>query len=331
MFAVGLAGVFAAHTVGAWGPVPDGLAADAMFDWVAVQAITGDGTPHDPLHELFQYQGYSTPVELHPHPRTPGALLLQTPMLLVQEDQARPLMTVVSVAALVVLWWVVVRLTGLDPLWVAAGAAALTLTAPVRVGFAVGAQSLAVAAFIGLAWVWLRENGDTSGGVALAVAATLKLFPGLLVVLLWRNHRRAAYWALGATAAVNLAGLLLPDVTIAGTVEAFRQTQEVTLGSSHNMGLGLPLWATTVGVILVVWLARNLTLDWLIVAGSAAMVALTPVVWNHYLVVLFVPLVVGVSTLRGFPRQERRHRRSAVVADKEPDSGWATSQKRSTS
>lgn len=298
---VAAAGVYAGWTVSVWSTEVE--ATDALFDWVVVQAITGDGTPHDPLHELFRHHGYSAPVELHEHPRTPGALLLQTPMLAVGKEWARPILSVVSVASLAVLAWAASRLTQWPKSVIGAVGVVAAMSYPVREGFLFGSQSLLVAALIGVAWVWLREGRDMPAGVALAAATTLKLFPGLLVVLLWRKHRRASWWALGVTAALNLVGLLLPDVSVAGTIEAMRAAQEWNVTNPANIGLGLPVWATIGGACVAVLATHRSRLDSVMVVGSAAMLILVPFVWVHYLVVFYLPVVVAARRLLSHTRE----------------------------
>lgn len=314
--------VYAGTVAGAWSWSTDGgLATDAAFDWVAVHAITGPGTPHDDLHLLFRDHGFTAPVELHGHPRLPGALLLQLPYLAVGLEDALAVMGVVTVLSACVLWWAAVKLTGWTPLLVALLCVLAVLSPPFTAAFAHGSQGPLVAALTAVAWVQRR-------GGWLGVAAVLKLFPALLIVMLWKRPR-IMWWGVGVFTGLNLVGLLLPDVTATGTLGAFLSAQK--WNALNPLNFGAPVWATVAGTVALVVVAKWLTVDQVFIVGSVGMVLLSPTVWVHYLVVLFVPLVVGVSTLRGFPRQERRHRRSTVVADKEPDSGWATSQKRGAS
>ena len=267
-------------------------ASDALLDWIVVDAIRAEGSPHDRLDELFRQRGYTAPTETHSHPRTPAALLLQMPLLLVDKYDARLVMSAVSVTSLVAVTAVAWRLTRL-PEWLVAGiATAFAFSLVMRQAFTFGTQSMLVAALIGFAW-WLVENNRTrAAGLLLGVAVSLKLFPGLLVAVLvvTDRGRRVAAWSIGTFLILNVVGLALPDVSLAGTLEAFRSAHE--WNEMNALNLGVPPIATVLGSLAFVVLGRRLDLSSQLMAGSVAMIVLSPTAWIHYGAMLLLPLLM---------------------------------------
>lgn len=287
---VGLAAVASSIAAGVWTTKVDGF--DAAFDWLTVDAIWGEGSPHDELHHLFRNHGYPAP-ELHAHPRPPGALLVQIPLLLGDLGHARPAMAVVSIVALLVVVYVTGRLTNLRNWQVALIGVVAALSPFMSQTLVWGAQSAALAAVIGVAWLFAVEGRDKPAGVLLGIAAAVKLFPALIVVMLWQRRPVVAYWGAGVAAGFTLVGLLLPDVSIAGTLEAIRSAQESNNGNPLN--LGAPLWLSVAGVVILMVASRWLSVTGVFVAGSLGMVAFSPTAWSHYLVMWVLPVVVAVA------------------------------------
>lgn len=261
---------------------------DAVRDWLSVAAVVGEGTPADTLDDLGRAH-LGVGKGDYPHPRLPGGLLLQMPLLLVDGLSARAMMDVIVVLSISGLAWAATRINGWRPFWIIPLGFAMILSPWGISSLAAGSQGPVVAFLI--AFAWLRRNG-----VPLGLAATLKVFPGLLIPMLWMaGQRRLAYQAAATFTAVNLLGLLLPDVGLGqfGTLISPNQ------GLSHNMSLELPLLVSALGVVTVIAVSRFLP-EWAVwVVGSAAMLMFSPTVWVHYLLILAVPALVLVRKVWG--------------------------------
>lgn len=213
-----------------------------------------------------------------------------------------PLVNVLSVAALAALAWMAVRLLDLQWWWVPVFGVGFLFLSPTRTAAWLGSQGPIIAALIAATWV---SRDRPIGGIWLGVAATLKLFPGLLIPMLWfQGRKRAAVGALSVVAGLNLAGLLLPDVTLAGSVETI--TALDMSANPGNLSLGLPVAVAAVLAVGLIWWSRRLTFNQTMVVGSLGMLALSPVVWLHYLPVVYLPVVVMgrrlAESVKGEPR-----------------------------
>ena len=204
-----------------------------------------------------------------------------------------------------------------------------------------------------LAWYLLRQERDTAAGIWLGIAAGLKLFPGLLLVYLLAK-RRKAFWS----GALTAAAFLLLSFGIVGwhnTLDYFRVAnfvQEYYRGYRANLSLlavftgivPLARYAHLLAEIcfvgfiaLLLWTVtrrsreatKSVTLDLEYAMFMALLPVLSPVSWDHYLVVLTLPLAVMISLLRAdnvFP--ERRWWTAgflfvtAVAAIPQPCSAW---------
>ena len=206
-----------------------------------------------------------------------------------------------------------------------------------------------------LSWYFLRQGRDRSAGIALGVATALKLFPGLLLVyLLFR--RRKAFWPGAFTAG----SLLLFSFSLVGwhnTLDYFRVVHFVQ-SYYRDYKANLSLLSVFTGIVplarfapvlaqgcfvallglLLYTVARKsrekgpVTLDLEYAMFMALLPVLSPVSWDHYLVILTLPLAVLISCLRSgsvFPQ----HRwwslgflfAVAVLAVPQPFSAWMAS------
>lgn len=319
-----LAGVLTGSKVGAWdGSVRvDGYPSDALYDWLVVRAVVGPGDPYDPVDTLAELHDVDVEmVSPTPHPRTPGALLLQTPLLLVDADTARPAMGVVILVSMCVVAWAVTRLTG----WSAWAAGLLVVfamvTTPMVSAFFYGSQGPLVAALIAVAWVLLRDGKQRTAGALLGVAVMLKAFPALLVVLLVWSFRRATVWAVATGGVLTGVGLLLPDVTVLGAVAGFRAVTGYYAGSSFNLAVGFPSWVVAAAAVGLLMWARRQPLDTVMVVGSMGMVVLSPVVWYHYLPAVLTPVAVTVERVRRLLRGGTGECESGVPDSKVVETG----------
>jgi len=203
-----------------------------------------------------------------------------------------------------------------------------------------------------LSWYYLRQERNLAAGISLGVATALKLFPGLILVyLLFR--RRKAFWP-GAIAAATLLFFSFSLVGWHNTLDYFRVVhfvQDYYRDYKANLSLlsvftGIaplarfaPILAQVAFVAILGLLlytvtrksrdAGPVTLDLEYAMFMALLPVLSPVSWDHYLVILTLPLAVLISCLRSssiFP--ERRWWSlgflfaAAVLAVPQPFSAW---------
>lgn len=202
-----------------------------------------------------------------------------------------------------------------------------------------------------LSWYYLRQNRDRAAGVALGVATALKLFPGLMLVY-FLVRRRKAFWP----GALTASSLLLLSFSIVGwhnTLDYFRVVQFVqSYYRDYKANLSLlsllsgisplarfaPFLAQACFVALLGLLLYTVTrksrergpiaLDLDYAMFMALLPVLSPVSWDHYLVILTLPLAVLISCLRSGVFPERRWwslgflLAAAVLAVPQPFSAW---------
>jgi hypothetical protein len=184
------------------------------------------------------------------------------------------------------------------------GAAILSM--PVFGALGVGAVGPFLLLLVAAGW---RRRDRLSGGVLLAVAAAAKLFLWPLLVWLVATRRLRGSAAAAATltaiagiwALVDLHGLrLYPEtVRVLNEVQRWKSYSPQTLAYA----LGLTPWATDALVavvalvgVSVIFRARADDRRSFALALTVALVA-TPILWLHYLVLLFVPLALLRSRL----------------------------------
>src|SRR5450432_1325352 len=183
-----------------------------------------------------------------------------------------------------------------------------------------GQVSMILAFLMTLSWYYLRQQRNLGAGLSLGLATALKLFPGLLFVyLLFR--RRKAFWPGALTAAT----LLLFSFSLVGwhnTLDYFRVVRFVQdYYRDYKANLSLlsvfssfaPLerfapvlaqlcFLALLGLLLYTVTRKSsdptvaLALDFAMF--MALLPILSPVSWDHYLVVLILPMAVFVACLR---------------------------------
>jgi hypothetical protein len=152
--------------------------------------------------------------------------------------------------------------------------AALTVFEPVRYGFWLG-QTTSVIVLLVLLALWLARRGRPGAGVALGIAAFVKLTPALFALIwLWRGPRRA--FAAFAATLLALGGLSLATMGPALQVEylaRLRHISGVALIAYNNHSLPAFLARLTVdpATPLASWFERPMP-GW--VAAATAAVAL---------------------------------------------------------
>jgi hypothetical protein len=282
---------------------------------LTAKAATGDGSPYDTIGELSSTYGLTDgPFLENKHPRTPGALALQTPLVLGGPDTALTIMDTVVILSVVFVLWAATVVAGL-PWWGVLAGVGLWWYQPVRDALVVGSQGPFVAALIAATWLSVVKSDRGWGGVGLGVATTLKLFPGFLIVVLWlQGKRRTAYGAAATFAGLNVAGVALGvpfDLTVFGSSEA---ANPYNLASTTGFLVGLVLAAYLFTQLKRMDVSQGLA------AGTGVMLLLTPVLWSHYLLILLVPVVVVMRGTVG-----------AFRTVKSPSSGYPSNPERTPS
>jgi hypothetical protein len=162
---------------------------------------------------------------------------------------------------------------------------------------------------LALAW---RDRERPRSGVYLALAAAAKLFlwPLLLWPLVLGRFRSfgaavastAALTACWALVAPHQLGTYVQTVRILNSVQRPRsyspQSLAMALGAPTSVATGIVVAVAVAAAALVVLAARGSDRDRkvFVVAIAAALVA-SPILWEHSLILLFVPIALAAPTL----------------------------------
>lgn len=159
----------------------------------------------------------------------------------------------------------------------------------------------AVFAVVVLIGLTLFGGGRWWSGIPLALAVTLKAWPWLLVPALWLSGRRkVAYGAVGFFVGLNALPLLMPHVSMSGTISAFMSIPGMEGPVNVSPVQWLPLWAGPLVGLTAVMLLRD-RVKWAIPAGLLA----SPVLWAGWLISLLLLLPrVGQEEADLFPSGE---------------------------
>lgn len=298
---------------------------DVVADWLVTRAAVAGEDPYANPEELARRYGLPYRVRLTAeldstavaHPRTPGALVAMTPLLLVPPSRLYPLAIAVTLVCVVLVMLLACRLAQL-PAWVAAPLALLSLWTHAGIlAIHHGTQSGVVAVLIAFA-IWSTSRSDSvGGGVALGLATVLKVFPVLLILPLLLHRRfRAATSLIVSTAALTLAGFAFPGVHPAGAYEALRSASLnwITLSANGSFarvlaaaGAPLPIASIVGGVVVglaaVVYVVsgkrRQLCPSDLGLGVLAVALLWPPLSWIHYDLALYPAAVVaGARSVR---------------------------------
>lgn len=161
-----------------------------------------------------------------------------------------------------------------------------------------------------LAWAGVRRGdaaGERAAGVAIGVAAVIKVFPA--VAILWfllTGRARAAGWAI-----VGAAGLALVALPITG-VQPWLDYPRVlanlsapidvaasfapTVWLAPVLGFGLArVLVTVLGLAIIVVSARRNDARTSFAVTVLVSVLITPALWSHYLSIIVLPLLLALS------------------------------------
>ncbi len=274
---------------------------DLRADRLTALAALDGADPYVPVVDLAETYG-SDLWWPWVHPRTPGALVLQTPLTLFSEGALRILAAIGTAAAISAATFIALRIGDLRVrskliVAVAAGATSIAVEA-----VTVGAQASLIALLLAVAWWRLRAGDDPPAGICVGAAVTLKIFPWLLLVLLFPRHKRALVAAVATGLGLNGVGLIFPGVSLPGAIEALSSANV-----SASLDLNASLTRILVGVVSFEVLSLSLAVLGLIgalaivsrgwefdrqwFATLALCLAVSPLLWSQYALVLIPALV----------------------------------------
>jgi hypothetical protein len=188
-------------------------------------------------------------------------------------------------------------------------AAALILP-PVIGELTVGNVHAEILALLSLAWLGIRRGdsrGDLMVGIGVGAATLLKVFPALIIVWLFFSGRiRAGIWVVVAMAVISLATLPFtglqpwfdyPKVLAnMGPILDIHDSVSPTIWLMPLLGFDAARGLVSlIGIALVVYAARRgpAAIGFAIAVTASVLVA--PSVFHHYLTVLILPLLLGIS------------------------------------
>ena len=289
--------------------VERGIVPDVLYERAAgIEAVSGD--PYRPTTELIAEHVDPSLAEALPAdapageaPRPPSALLIQTILALLSIEALMPVITVATMAVLVWIGWLVVRISGATPktmLWITP-LALVSLPVVVSISHSPILGLLAVGLLLAS---WSHRNGSWAG-LALGAATGLRLWPGLVIVGFWlTGKRRLAYTALGAFLALNVVALTLPGIDLDQSISSLAHGQLEWINHNMNASLALvllpygvpPLVSTVVAVLIgLVAAVRNKALA-VPITILAAIIA-SPLSWPTYALAA-LPLAVLYAHVR---------------------------------
>ena len=184
-------------------------------------------------------------------------------------------------------------------------------------------SGLFIAPLLALAWFFLRRNWVIAAGIPLGIATCLKLYPGLFLLYVCLRYRRALISAIPTMIVLVL--LPVPWVgwhayadylhAAGGVVQTYgAQGHDIsTLSTFRKNGMAMSTTSFTAICVVVIGIAAWLIsrrketpsvtlLDAEYSLITVLMLLLSPIVWDHYLVLLLLPLfVLGERSLRSEP------------------------------
>jgi len=188
--------------------------------------------------------------------------------------------------------------------WRCYGAA--LLWAPTLNGLHTASSSLLLVFAAALAWRYRDRVWPLAASVGLALALKLLLWPLLAWMLATRRLRAAVVTALVAVGVTVVTWALLGFEDLGRYPALLRRLAELEAEESYSLvgfwaalgldgAIGQALALAVGAVLLVICVVLGRRRDDLgsFTAGIAAALALTPILWQHYLVLLLVPLAVA--------------------------------------
>ena len=276
--------------------------------WVVVYVIRGAsssaGQDFD-LHTLW-VAGRDVAHGVSPYPfvyPAPAAVMM-TPIGVLPWRAAVAVFFVLSVASM----FGALRILGVRD-WRCYGACLVALPTVSAIG--IGTLSPFLALAVACAWRWRDRRLVVAGALAAAVVTKLFLWP-LFVWLLATRRIRTALWggaavagtALAAWAVIGFAGFSSYPRHLGGiaSVEQYKSYSVVAflhaVGLTGGLGRAVAAGIAVGALAAIVLLARRAGGDFAsFTAAIGAALLISPIVWVHYLVLLYVPIAVARQRL----------------------------------
>ena len=265
--------------------------------WNAGRDVLHGTTPYPPATRrvLSGQQAF-----VYPAPAAVAAV----PFALLPFTTASVLFELLSIGALLSALWIV----GVRD-WRCYGLA--FLTRPVLHGLSLGAVTPCLALGLALAWRWRDRRWLVGGAVAGVIVLKVFLWP----LLIWLALTRRVASALTALALTALASILAWAVIgfagLRGYPHLLDLLSRVLEGKGYSLvalGLSLGAGATAARALAIVvgiaclaviaWRGRVSGSDaWTFTLALGAALALSPIVWLHYFVLLLVPIAIASPRL----------------------------------
>jgi hypothetical protein len=183
---------------------------------------------------------------------------------------------------------------------------AMLLSAPVVGSVQTAAISLPLALLLALAWRWRTRAVAVGSLLGAAVVAKVFLWPLLAWPLVRGRHRAVAVAVGGGLAVTALAWAAIGFAGLRGYPHLLLGLSDVEQATSYSplalaLSAGAPLWLARLltvvgGGALLAFAARAARRPdgdrRALTACIAAALVLSPIVWLHYLVLLFVPVAI---------------------------------------
>ena len=286
-----------------------------------------------PLH-LGQHYHPSRDIVLEWNAHPPASVLVSLPLAALNYSSALLLWNLLSLAALVASIYLLarelrLRLTAWACLPIATLILLATYMGPLRAQLEQGQWNLILVLLLTGTWTTSRAQRYGLAGVLLGLATALKLFPGLLIVVFLLQRR----WRLVACATAVVLGMNLLTVLVFGleTYHSYLFTVMPHLERFRSFGSGISLkmfWCRLLnpadgdrvtpflhapqlagsffalssllllaGLTLLSWVARSRKdRDGVFALGLVTMVLVSPVAWDHYILLLLpAVLILGVN------------------------------------
>jgi glycosyl transferase family 87 len=309
--------------------VQDYLLARAVLDGQDPYALTGSVLAERYLSESEPETIHH--VSLHP----PAAALMSLPLGMLSYRSARSVWLLFEVGLLFLLVCLLPGRRAAERWFARLGITAMLLAwPPVAMDLQCGQWSILLAAVLALSWECYRTDRPRAAGSLLGLAIAIKLFPVLMLFLfgLKRAWRVVGYGIGSAAALTAVAALVIGPGALAGYLASGARTTTgwftcfanySVLGSAARLftsagGFGSvppfvslpvlvgPVVAVTAAVLLAI-VARDILAsseDGPFAVALCGLVLATPLVWQHFLVLLLWPLWLAGSALAatGWPR-----------------------------
>ena len=271
----------------------DLLAWDVRFAYLpAADAILDGRSPYPALDDpiLEDQKGYVYPPQL-------AVFLLPLTKLPID------LVALIVTAGMLAMLWLTLRTLGIRD--VRCYAAAL-LWMPVASGVLLANVSIPLALALAVAWRYRDSAREPAVALGLAVSAKLLLWP-MFVWTLATRRVRTTLWAVAVGVIVTfVAWAAIGFDGLGGYLDLLRRLSDIqsensysivgmasTLGLSSAVGQGLTVVLGGGLLVACVVLARRGDDPRSFTCAVAATLALSPIVWLHYLVLLLVPLAIA--------------------------------------